>query len=60
MTIVGDGLTRNDMNCLAGDIDELLLPYNIDLSLFASLRNQELIDHINRCGIVIYSRGERD
>ena len=38
------------------EVDDLLLPYQFDLSLFHSLNNKDLIDHIQRRGIVIYNK----
>lgn len=54
LTLVGEKLTIHDMNRVALLIDDLLLPYQLDLSLYSSLTNTALIDHINRVGKVIY------
>jgi hypothetical protein len=35
-------------------LDDILLPYVIDLSLFNTLDNTELKEHISRVGIVFY------
>ena len=40
------------------DVDDLLLPYNFDLSLFSSLSNPSLREHIDRVGIVIYDKND--
>ena len=56
ITLVGNGFSRSDMNILHAAIDETSLPYKFDISILATLRNEELIDHINRMGIVIYKR----
>ena len=37
-------------------LDDLLLPYTIDLSLFPSIRNPSLLDHIERVGLTFYPR----
>jgi hypothetical protein len=37
------------------ELDDLLLPYKIDLSAFKTISNPDLIDHINRVGIVFYA-----
>ena len=37
-------------------LDDLLLPYQFDLSAYSSLSNKELIDHIDRIGVVFYQR----
>ncbi len=56
ITLKGDGLTRHDLNHLKLSIDDLLLPYQFDISIFKSLKNPDLIDHINRVGITIYQK----
>ena len=37
-----------------GYIDDLLLPYEIDLNIFDLIQNENLKEHILRCGRVIY------
>lgn len=39
-----------------GRLDDLLLPYTIDLSLRHAIRDPQLLDHIERAGIVFYAR----
>jgi predicted nucleotidyltransferase len=39
-------------------LDNLLLPYQFDLSAYPSLSNKDLIDHIDRIGIVFFQRKE--
>lgn len=36
------------------ELDDLLLPYSMDVSIFETLRNPDLIEHIRRVGIVFY------
>lgn len=55
LTILGN-LTYNQLNQIETQLDDLLLPYTIDLSLFNQIDNVDLIDHINRVGMVFYSR----
>jgi len=38
------------------ELDDLLLPYKIDLSLYRQIENDDLIDHIQRVGIDFYRR----
>lgn len=33
------------------DIDDLLIPYEVDVCIYEKLENQDLIDHIDRVGI---------
>jgi len=39
-----------------GELDDLLLPYTIDLSLYAMLDHVELRAHIERVGRELYRR----
>lgn len=42
-------------------LNDLLLPYRIDLSIFCKIENGDLIDHVNRVGKLFYqfTKGER-
>ena len=39
-------------------IDDLFLPYRVDLSQYEKLKNTDLIDQINRVGVVIYNKDQ--
>ena len=54
LTLYGAALTPGIFANIEDALDELLLPYNIDLSIFAALDNDELRQHIERIGIVFY------
>lgn len=41
---------------LAGELDELVMPYSLDLVMMHQIDNPDLIDHIHRVGQVIYVR----
>ena len=56
LTLMGGALTRNRLNRLSMDIDDLLLPYQFDISIFHTLTNTDLIDHIQRVGVTIYQK----
>lgn len=55
LTIVGD-LNRNDLIKLETLLDDLLLPYKIDLSILNQIHSPELSDHIHRHGLVFYQK----
>lgn len=40
--------------CLSA-VDDLMLPYTVDLSQYKQLNNAELIAHIDRIGVIIYT-----
>jgi predicted nucleotidyltransferase len=54
LTLFGAALTPAMCADIADALDELLLPYSIDLSLFASLENPALREHIERVGVSFY------
>lgn len=54
LTLKGRGLSTQFLMELAGKIDDLLLPYEVDLSIFDHIDNQALVGRINRVGMVIF------
>lgn len=56
ITIMNNGFSYNDLLQLTNKIDDLLIPYNVDISIFNELDNQELIEHINKHGINFYKK----
>ncbi len=56
LALKGKHLTMKDVLQVRIDLDELNLPYTIDLTLYNEIQNQDLLDHINRVGSVLYSR----
>ena len=60
ITLLGDKLEHDDLLDIIDSIEDLLLPYMFDISLYSSLKNENLIDHINRVGVEVYSLELRD
>jgi predicted nucleotidyltransferase len=56
LTLYGTGLTSALCATIADALDDLLLPYGIDLSVFAELKHPELEAHIQRVGVVFFQR----
>ena len=56
LTLHGKDLTSDEHLVIMGELDELLLPYSIDLSIFETLNHPSLREHIERAGIVFYER----
>ncbi|MCC6412299.1 MAG: nucleotidyltransferase domain-containing protein [Saprospiraceae bacterium] len=52
----GNQLNFSLLMCIENELDDLYLPYRIDLSLLKDIKNQDLRDHISRRGIVFYAR----
>ncbi|SFM66082.1 nucleotidyltransferase domain-containing protein [Nitrosomonas communis] len=56
LTIKGRILDFAEMMQIEDQIDDLYLPYTVDLSQYHQLTNIDLIAHIDRVGIVIYDK----
>ena len=52
----GTELTHTILSQIANDLDDQLLPYTIDLSIFKNIRNLEMIEQIKRVGVALYKR----
>lgn len=55
LALTGTDLDLSILYRIETALDDLLLPYKIDLSIFHSLKNKSLKDHIRRRGIMIYN-----
>jgi len=56
--IGGDNLTQRLLCQIMDEIDDLLLPYSFDLSIFQHISDPEVIEHIQRVGVVFYQKAE--
>ena len=56
LVIKGTNLNNDLLNKVWLALDDLLLPYKIDLSIFNHIENNDLIDHINRVGKTLYKK----
>ena len=54
ISLVGESITHNLRNHIDNAIEELSLPYFFDINIYHKLHNPNLIDHINRRGVVLY------
>ena len=52
----GTELTHTILSQIANDLDDQLLPYTIDLSIFKNIRNLEMIEQIKRVGVALYKK----
>jgi predicted nucleotidyltransferase len=52
LTIKGN-LTFDNLVKISLDLDNLNLPWKIDLSLYNQIENKELLEHIDRVGMVV-------
>ncbi len=54
LVLKGNDLKLEDLLKIENELDDLLLPYKIDLSLYIHLKDKDLLDHIDRVGKIFY------
>ncbi len=52
----GADLTWRVLSQIMDELDDLLLPYTIDLSLCADFTDPDIIAHIERVGVIFYEK----
>ena len=59
LTLKGKELNLKLLNKISLELDDLLLPYTFDLSIYNHIKQADLIDHIMQVGKIFYnSRGD--
>jgi len=56
LTLIGTDLNFSALAKIENELDELNLPYMIDLSNFNQIENPDLVSHIKRVGKVFFER----
>lgn len=56
LILCGKALTEVELGKIETELDDLLLPYQIDLSLLTEIDNADLVDHIARAGRYFFAR----
>ncbi len=56
----GEDLTLKVLYKIMDELDDLLLPYTIDVYIFGLLSDAEVMAHIERVGLPFYARGEAE
>jgi predicted nucleotidyltransferase len=56
LTLTGEKLNLNILNDISLKLDELYLPYTFDLSVYKSIKDLEMVDHIKRVGVSLYKK----
>ena len=60
LTIIGKNLSLRDLNKITLELDDLLMPYTFDVSIYRHIKDPDLIDHITRVGKVFYTQYHKD
>lgn len=56
LTLCGDTLTHSVLSRIDTELDDLLLPYTIDLSIFHQIDNPDMVEQIQRIGVNFYEK----
>ncbi|OQW40084.1 MAG: hypothetical protein A4S08_05820 [Proteobacteria bacterium SG_bin4] len=56
LTIKGSEIPFDELMQIENEIDDLMLPYTVDLSQYHQLENTDLVAHIDRVGVAIYCK----
>lgn len=56
IALEGEGLTLNDLATLDERLDNLMLPWQFDLSIKARIKNEALLEEIRRWGEIVFER----
>lgn len=56
LTLLGKELDSSLLNRILIELDDLNMPYMLDVSLFEQIGSEELLSHIERIGKVFYQK----
>lgn len=56
LTLQGENLSLSVLNQISLRLDDLLLPYTFDVSIFSRIQNPDLVEHIHRVGREFYGK----
>ncbi len=56
ITLIGNTLCYKNLVNISLELDDLLLPYEFDISIYKDITSESLLEHIKRIGVVLYER----
>ncbi|MBZ0200636.1 MAG: nucleotidyltransferase domain-containing protein [Ignavibacteriaceae bacterium] len=56
LTLYGTNLSLHVQQKIEIELDDLMLPYKIDLSIYTKIKNYDLKEHIDRIGKIFYQK----
>ena len=59
LTLKGKNINLSLLNKISLALDDLVLPYTFDLSIFDRINSSDLLEHIERVCVVFWSEGGR-
>lgn len=60
LTLIGRKIDLNLQLKIEFDLDDLMLPYKFDVSIYNKITNPEFIDHVNRAGKEFYNKKKNE
>ena len=54
LLLIAPGMDWSAFHRLESEIDDLLLPWKVDLALKHQVENQDLLDHVDRVGVLLF------
>ena len=60
LAIIGHNLEHALLGRIDDELDDLLLPYRFDLSIFSKISHPDLLEHIRRVGVTFYEQKHAD
>lgn len=58
LVLYGKQLNLQSLNKISLELDDLLLPYKIDICISHQISNKDLTDHIDRVGEIFYQKNK--
>lgn len=58
LTIQGKMISTSTLNRISMELDDLMLPYTFDISIYEHISNQDLLEHIDRVGKEFYKQSQ--
>lgn len=55
LALKGENLNLRELSNISLQLDDLLLPYQFDVSIYHQIDNDDLLNHINRVGVNLCS-----
>lgn len=58
LMLFGKNLTHKELLHIYFELDELLTPYQFDLSLYSQVESNDLLEHVSRIGKIFYQAND--
>lgn len=60
LNLEGEAITPKERDRILLELDDLDLPYVLDVTVLHEVSHDPFLEHIERVGVVIYQRGEKN